>query len=150
MKPDQIFYSGLRKEWGYVISRGREIERGFWPGVCIRRGNPVRNACEENLSDTVSGWKKTERSGGLSELHASHAPFLPYMMLAVTVATKSFLGQKEVTSMWCYHETDLIRHSYTEEVCTCRVIRSYDALKGKLVVLHITPYHRGHNDHIWW
>lgn len=36
-------------------------------------------------------------------------PLFSYMMLAVTVATMSFLGQEEVLSVRCYHETNVCK-----------------------------------------
>lgn len=40
------------------------------------------------------------------------------MMLAVTVATMSFLGQEEVTPAWYYHETDTGKVRVQEEMST--------------------------------
>lgn len=62
------------------------------------------NAGKDSLSATVSQDERRQKVFG-PQSYMLAMPLFPYMMLAFTVETASFLGQQKVAPVWCNHDT---------------------------------------------
>lgn len=124
MKADQKFYSGLRKEWKYVIFRGRkkDWERGFLQDKVILCGMLGQKI---SLILYLGMKEKRERGGGLSKLNACHIP-CPLHDAGCQHGSHVICRLAGSHLYVVISRERQVKHSYTVEMCTWRVIRSYN------------------------